>query len=374
VADGEVHVTTRSGGLAPWGPGGAPDAGLLAEARALLREAEIVDLHVDTFIAIRLFGWDVHRRHGSSPFFGRLFGHLDLPRLAENGVGGAMWSITTNPFRRAPSRWQTFLRNLDRLEGIVAASASRMVIARDLAEYRAARARGAHVVLPAIQGGHAIEAAPALAASIPRRLITRVTLVHLLSSAFGSTSVPLSRLERRPGLTRLGEQVIESLDAERVLVDLAHIHPAAFWRAVDVHDRARPLVSTHTGVSGVRPHWRNLDDAQLRAIAESGGTVGIIFEASFLRRRGGPRDADMVVEHLEHTLRVIGEDHVSIGSDFDGFIVPPRGLRSGDDYPALVARLLRRGHGERTIKKLLGGNALRVLGAIRPGNPPALPP
>ena len=145
------------------------------------------------------------------------------------------------------------------------------------------------------------------------------------------------------GLTEAGKRLVEQLDAERIFVDLAHIHPDGFWDALDVHDSALPVLVTHTGVDGVCPHWRNLDNAQIRAVAETGGVVGIMAHGGFLRRRGGPRDGAMVVEHMEHVIDVAGEDAVALGTDYDGFISPPKDLRSGDSYPVLVQHMLDRG-------------------------------
>lgn len=340
--------------------------GVSDEALALVRRSEVVDLHIDSFIPVRIFGYALDRHHPRPLTSGRFMGHLDWPRMEEGGLTGGMWSITTNPFRRAGRRWAVFQANLARLRALVEGSAGRLRIARTRAEYDAARADGAHAVLLSIQGGNALQAAPDGPASIPDRAIVRVTLVHLTNSDYGATSSPAHLLRSHKGLTPLGRRFVEQLDAERILVDLAHIHPQGFWDAVDVHDRALPLVSTHTGVAGVTPHWRNLDDRQLKALADSGGTAGIIFSYNFLQRRGGPRDAGMVIEHVEHVVKVCGEDFVSIGSDYDGMIVPPRDLTSSATYPVLVQHLLDRGHAPERIQKFLGGNALRVLQSIRP--------
>lgn len=352
----------------------AADAALLRHdvSRAavdLLRSAELVDLHIDTLIPPRLWGYDVLSRHDTGVLDGRFFGHLDVPRMEEAGLTGAMWSITTNPFRSAAARWRVFQRNLARLQALVAASGGRLRIARDAAEYRAARAAGAHAVLPAIQGGNALSAAPEGPASVPDRLVTRITLVHLTSSDLGGTNSPFHRLQpaRGTGLSAAGRRLVEQMDAERIFVDLAHIHPHAFWQAVDVHDRTRPLIATHTGVNGVRPHWRNLDDRQIRAIADTGGVVGIIFAAQFLARPDGPQDVGMVVEHLEHVLDVGGVACAALGSDYDGAITPPADLRCGTSYVRVVDALLRRGHSEAVVRGILGENFLRSFERLRPG-------
>lgn len=340
--------------------------GISVEAVDLCRDAELVDLHIDTFIPPRLWGYDPLVRHEGGPLGRHFFGHLDLYRLADGGVDGAMWSITTNPLRPARSRWTTFQRNLLRLEALVARSKGHLAIATTASGYRAARARGAHVVLPSIQGGNALDAAPHGVASIPDGRIVRITLVHLTNSRLGTTSAPFSWLQAHKGLTHAGRAFVRQCNQERVFVDLAHIHPQGFWDAVEEHDREQPLIATHTGVDGVRRHWRNLDDDQIRAVAETGGVVGVIFSTAFLRRRGGPVDGRMVVEHLEHIIRVGGEQAAAIGTDYDGAISPPPDLPGGDAMPRLVQHMLDAGWSDGRIRGVLGENFLASFARLRP--------
>lgn len=347
-------------------PARARRLGVSTEALQVLAACPVVDLHVDTFIPVRMWGYDALHRHGPGWLGGRFFGHLDLPRLTDCGVAGAMWSITTNPFRSPAARWQTWQRNVQALRALVERSTGRLAFVRDVGEFHAARAAGAHAVLLSVQGGNAFQGAPDLAAALAvDRLLTRVTLVHLTDAVYGPTSSPLS-WRRSHGLSHEGHRLVEALDAARVFVDLAHIRPKAFWGAVKAHDNSLPLLVTHTGVAGVRPHWRNLDDDQVRAVAASGGVVGIIFAEQFLRRRGGPDGVAMVLEHLQHVIDLVGDAHAGLGSDYDGAVVPPIGMRDGLGYARLVQAMLDRGwHGER-IARILGGNALRALAHLRP--------
>ncbi len=336
------------------------------EAVQLARDADVVDLHLDTFIWSRTVGYDVLVRHGGGPFGRRFGGHVDVPRAGDGGVTGAMWSITTNPFRSARRRWEVFLGNLAALRATVAGSDGVVEEVRTLSGYRAARARGAHACLLAIQGLHAVEAAPDGVASIPDDCVVRATVVHLVDCVYGATSSPLHVPGRARGLTPAGRDAVRAMNTRRLFVDLAHIAEPAFWDAVEVHDRTQPLIDTHTGVAGVRPHWRNVTDAQVKAIADTGGVGGVIFAEEFLRRPGGPRDGAMIVEHAEHVIRAGGEDAVAFGSDYDGMIVPPPDVASVDAYPTLVQHMLDRGWREARIRKALGGNFLRALGGLRP--------
>ena len=345
----------------------AMSLGCSIDAVRLARACEIVDLHIDTFILPRLWSYDVLERHRAGPFGRFYFGHLDVPRMLDGGLDGAMWSITTNPFRAAASRWRVFQKNLGALRAIIDRSRGRLREVRSLAAFRQARADGAHACLLAIQGLNAVEGAPAGVLSLPDDGIVRATLVHLTNAAYGATSSPFGASRRRKGLTAAGYEALAQLNARRIFVDLAHIHERSFWDAVAAHDRSQPLIVTHTGVVGVRPHWRNLTDRQIKAIADTGGTIGIIFAEQFLRRPGGPRDAGMIVEHIAHVLRVAGEDFVSLGSDFDGAITPPADVSGADRYPRLVQRLIDHRFTDRQIEKILGENFLRAFGMLRPG-------
>jgi membrane dipeptidase len=106
--------------------------------------------------------------------------------------------------------------------------------------------------------------------------------------------------------------------------------------------------------------WRNIDDEQLRAIATRGGCVGLIFARQFL----GGATIDAVVDHIAHVIDVAGEDVPALGSDFDGFVVPPVGLEDVAAMPNLTVALSRRGISPRVLEKILGGNVLRVLDAV----------
>ncbi|NOY25521.1 MAG: hypothetical protein GXP62_06570 [Oligoflexia bacterium] len=341
----------------------AASLGVSEHAAALCRDSELIDLHIDTFIPPRLWGYDPLVRHRAALFGRAFFGHLDTYRMADGGLKGAMWSITTNPFRTAAGRWTTFQRNLAEIQALVSRSQGQLAIARDLAEYRAVRATGAHAMMISIQGANAFDAAPDGFASIPDRLVLRATLVHLSNSRLGTTNSPSSALRRDKGLTEWGRHVVHQLNQAHAFVDLAHVHAQGIDDVLEEHDQSQPLIATHTGVDGVRPHWRNLSDRHVKAIADTGGVVGIIFAETFLQRPGGPRDGAMVVEHMEHVAKIGGWQAVAVGSDFDGAIIPPRDL-----YPRLVQHMLDRGWTDEHIQAALGDNYLRALGLLRPGS------
>ncbi|MBX3272564.1 MAG: membrane dipeptidase [Sandaracinaceae bacterium] len=329
----------------------------------LLRSAEVVDLHIESFIPPRLYGYDLFRRNDHHVLGGRFFGHLDFPRVLDGGLTGGMWSIATNVARGAEGRWRALRENAAALRAAIEATEGRLEVVRTASEWRAARARGAHACLLSVQGGNAYDAAPHAGAIED---VVRVTVVHLSSSRLGRTSSPLT-FGAAPGLTAAGRVFVEQLDEARMFVDLAHVDREGFWDAVDAHDPRLPLIVTHTGVCGVLPHWRNLDDDQIRAVADSGGVVGVMFHTGFLRPRGRADDADLVVAHLAHVIDVGGEAAAALGSDYDGAIVPPPDLRDGAlGFVRIAQRMLDRGWSEARIRAVLGDNFLSSFEALRP--------
>ncbi len=342
----------------------AAELGVSREAVELYLASDVLDLHLDSFIWTRILGYDLRRRHGEGLFGARFYSQVDLPRALEARLTGATWVITTNPWRPARVRPDVLAANLARLRAIFQSVPEHVAVVRNAAEYRRAREAGLHAAFIGIQGGNALDRDERALDVVFDDLVLRVTLVHLTSSRIGTTSSPAAR-GRDEGLTRFGVELVRRLDERRIFVDLAHIGRRGFFDAVEAHDPALPLLVTHTGVSGVHRHWRNLDDEQLRAVADTGGTVGVMYQSSFLGDPWWGGRADAVIRHLAHICDTVGEDHASLGSDWDGAIVPPRDLRTPLHLPRLVDGMLRRGWRPERIRKILGGNFLRVIEALR---------
>ncbi len=342
----------------------ARELGISTEAVELYLASDVIDLHIDSFIWSRIFGYDLRRRHGHGLLGARIYSQVDLPRVREARLTGATWVITTNPLRRASDRPEILGANLGRLRATLESVAEDVQIVRSAAEYRRARERERHAAFIGIQGGNALDRDLDALDLIPDDLVLRITLVHLSSSRLGVTSAPgVSR--RDEGLSPFGRDFVCRLNEKRIFADLAHINRRGFFDAVEVHDPSQPLIVTHTGVSGVHPHWRNLDDEQLRAIAATGGTIGVMYHSSFLGDRYLGGSSEAILRHLGHIVATVGEDHASLGSDWDGAINPPRNLRTPLELPRLVDGMLRRGWKAKRIGKILGGNFLRCVANLR---------
>ena len=329
----------------------------VAEAKAFHDEICVMDLHADTAKLMDKLGYDLALRHERPmPKRANLFGHLDLPRMRDGGLAGQFFSFWTAPY---PERGcgKSVAKQLDALDVAMAKHPSELGWTRTGADVRAAKAAGQIAALGGIEGGQALEGQLDTIEAFSRRGVRYLGLLHFSANAIGRPakgrgSDPLA------GLTGFGRDVIRECERCGVIVDLAHINRRGYFDALELAT-VPPLVS-HTGVAGAHPHWRNIDDEQIRAIADKGGCVGIIFARKFL----GSASIDAVVDHIAHVIDVAGEDVPSLGSDFDGFVVPPEGLEDIAALPNLTVALARRGIAPRVLEKILGGNVLRVLDAV----------
>jgi membrane dipeptidase len=325
--------------------------------------SEVVDLHIDTFIWQRLFGYDLRKRHGKGLLGARFLGQADLPRVLDARLSGAFWIITTYPLRTRRGRRAAALRNVARLTQLLEDNPG-VAVVRGPAAYRAARAAGKHAAFLGIQGGNALELDLADFDRPELAQLSLVTLLHFTRSRIGAPALPRALAWGDQHLTDFGRDYVRKLNEKRILVDLAHLSRPGFWDALAVHDRTLPLTVSHAGCEAVYPHFRNLTDEQLRAVAERGGVVGIMFQAQFLGPSTFAGKAAWIAEHIVHAVNTIGADHVALGSDFDGAIVPPPDLDTVLALPRLVQLLLDRGLSELSIQKVLGASFLATLGRL----------
>lgn len=329
------------------------------EARALHDEVCVIDLHADTPKLMDKLGYDFTERHERTiPRRANILGHVDIPRMREGGVAAqfmALWTWPSYVPGAVRSKVQSVLNQLDAVQAVIDKHPEQLAWTRTGADIRAAKAAGQIAVLGGIEGGHALEGKLEAVEMFSRRGVRYLGPLHLWPNALGGSS-------RQPkldtGLTALGIEVIRECERCGVIVDLAHINRRGFFEALEI--ATRPPMVSHTGVIGVHEHWRNIDDEQIRAVADRGGCIGIIFARNYL----GGRSIECVVDHIMHVLDVAGEDVAALGSDFDGFVVPPEGLEDIAAMPNLTVALSRRGVAPRVLEKILSHNVLRVLDEV----------
>lgn len=329
----------------------------LEEARALHDELVVFDLHADTPKLMHRLGYDLAARH-SRPRRRQLsyLGHVDLPRMRDGGVAAQVFGLWTMPYpRRGCAR--AVHGQIDALDLAVRANPGEVVMCLSGEDIRRAHRQGRVAALCGIEGGQALEGSLEELGGFARRGVRTLGLVHFNGNGIAAPAYGVGA-RRGGGLTGFGRDVIREMNRLGVIVDLAHINRTGFFEAIRLS--TDPVLVTHTGVAGVHSHWRNIDDEQLRAVARTGGAVGIIFATRYL----GGASLEAVVDHILHVIQVAGEDVPALGSDFDGFVIPPRGLEDASMLPALTRALAARGLPVRVIGKVLGENALRVFDAV----------
>lgn len=324
-------------------------------AKALHAEHPAIDLHADTLMWSRWLGYDLHKAHEPPLFKAALGGHVDVPRMREGGMGAQFFGLVSLPIaERMRGLARVIDEQIDVLEVALARSPSALRLVKTADEVEACRRDGVLGALLGIEGAHALEGDVDRVAAFARRGVRYLGLLHFSANEVGYPAYGRGRRDGE-GLTPFGVRVVEACEEHGVIVDLSHINKRGFLEACRIA-RKPPIVS-HTGVLGAHEHWRNIDDEQLRAVADRGGCVGVIFCPEFL---GGDGIAP-VVRHMKHILDVVGEEGVALGSDWDGFIVPTRELKDPRGLPLLTDALLAAGFSRTAIGKALRGNVMRVL-------------
>ena len=237
-------------------------------------------------------------------------------------------------------------------------------ICRSLADIHAAMAGGRIAAIMHMEGAEAID--PDLDALHVWHAAGLRSLGPVWSrpTAFGH-GVPFAfphSPDTGPGLTEAGKRLIRTCNELKIMVDLSHLNEKGFDDVAALSDA--PLVATHSNAHHICPSSRNLTDRQLRMIAESRGMVGLNYAVDFLRP-DGLHDARMgwepILAHLDHMLSILGEDHLGMGSDFDGATLPEV-IGDVSGLPRLWEALRAHGYGEALIEKLAWKNWLALLG------------
>lgn len=326
------------------------------DARAIQREAGLLDLHVDSIIQERLFGYDPRRPHRALLRGQPLFWHADLPRMREAAYGAACLGIHYWPWE---SRGATreMLRQIDVLDRLCAQDPLTLRVYTPEA-WTSPQAAGRLALAPGVEGAHMLGGELDQVRTLAERGAAYLTLCHFTVNSAATPSMGRGHNER-DGLTSWGRQLVRSLNQWGIAVDLAHVNTPGVLDACAVAQA--PLFCTHTGVKGVHDHARNISDAEIDAIAQTGGAIGVMFAPGFLTGRLFA-DSRAAADHLDYIVQRVGIEHVAIGSDYDGWL--PTILsdhRDCRDIVRLTAVLLERGYTRDDLLKLLKHNATRVL-------------
>ena len=368
-----------------------------AEAQRTAKSSIIVDTHVDVPYRLHQNPQDVSVATPTGDF--------DYPRALAGGLNAPFMSIYTAPALEAEGRSREVADELiDIVEGMVATAPDKFAIARSPAEVREHFENGIMSLPLGMENGSPIEGNMASLKYFYDRGIRYISLSHGESNHLSDSSYDDNH--QWGGLSDFGTEVIKEMNRFGFIVDVSHLSDDAFWDVLEVS--TAPVIASHSSARHFTPDWeRNMSDEMIVAMAEKGGVIQINFGSSFITREAreystpayaavgawiaeDPENRNMalamteffpkyfeehgaypyasiddVLDHFDHVVALTGIDHVGIGSDYDGVgDTLPVGLKDVSSYPNLVEGLLRRGYSEEDIRKILGGNLLRVWEAV----------
>jgi len=377
----------------------APDStpvDLNAKAQQLADSSIIVDTHVDVPYRLEVRPADVSQATESGDF--------DYPRAVAGGLNVPFMSIYTPAALEAEGRSKEVADSLiDLVQSIVATAPEKFSIALSVADVRRHFESGVMSLPLGMENGSPIEGDLANLQYFYDRGIRYITPAHSLSNHIADSSYDENR--QWNGLSEFGAEVIREMNRIGMMIDVSHVSDDAFWQIIEIS--SAPVIASHSSARHFTPGFeRNMSDEMIVALGENGGVIQINFGSTFIseksREYGTARMAagkeylaehpdlseaylfreypkiyaeekgplpfaslDDVLDHFDHVVKLVGVEHVGIGSDFDGVGDSlPIGLKDVSDYPNLVRGLLERGYSESDVRKILGENLLRVWTAV----------
>lgn len=373
-----------------------------ARARELARRFIIMDGHVDVphRLSLRL---DAHGQPTEDVSRRTEHGNFDFPRAVEGGLDAPFMSIyVPSSFQKTGGARKTADQLIDMIEKLAASHPDQFRVARS-PDQVVENSKAGRISLPlGIENGAAIEDDLANVAHFHKRGVRYITLTHSEDNLICDSSYATTRTWK--GLSPFGRNVVAEMNRLGIMVDVSHISDQAFDQVLQV--TKAPVIASHSSARHFTPGFeRNLDDERIKVLAAAGGVILVNFGSSFIDQRSrdsfdqmreavkkqtegrnpppGELERDelqaayaaqhppvfarveQVADHIEHIVKLVGVDHVGLGSDFDGVGDSlPTGLKDVSGYPNLIRVLLERGMSEADVEKICGGNFLRVWRAV----------
>ena len=350
--------------------------------REVTRSTLLIDTHNDV-TSRTVKGFNIGKDAAAFP--GREAGLTDINRLRQGGVGAVFFAAYVAPeYAKDKTAAHRALDMIDTVRhDIVAEHPSDFVFATSAAEIEAAHRQGKIAALIGIEGGHAIEDDPRLLRDFYALGVRYMTLTHTNTNSWADSSgdVRDRAVKHHDGLTDLGREIIAEMNRLGMMVDISHVADKTFWDALAASKA--PLIASHSSCRALANVPRNMTDEMIVALAKKGGVVQINFNCGFLsqksadayeaQRRKGVKESGMkeypatladVVDHIDHVVKIAGIGAVGIGSDFDGVTCTPAGLDDVSKFPNLTRALLEKGYTPQEIRKIYGGNTLRLMRAV----------
>jgi membrane dipeptidase len=331
------------------------------DAKTLHESLIVIDGHCDTAMAM------IGKAYGSAEpeprniLIHNKAGHIDIPRLKKGGVTCQTMAlyVDTELLPHVSSLTYEMIESLEK----VWAQTDEFFLAKSAADIEKAKKEGKVASLLAIEGGEAIGTSLATLESYYDRGVRLITLTWSRRNAIGQGVSKEPKLNEPDGLTEFGKKVVKRMEELGMIVDASHLSDKSLDDLLKI--AKKPIVATHSNSRKLTPHVRNLTDDQAKAIANTGGIVCLGFPGSFIDSDPEKVSKERWFEHLNHFIKLIGSDHVGLGSDFDGF-TPKTGVAfsSPEEMPWITERLLIEGYNEKEIANVMGQSWLRVIREI----------
>jgi membrane dipeptidase len=348
------------------------DAKLRERAMKLHREAIVIDTHNDITSAITDDGFDMGAKDTSGK------NQTDIPRMKEGGLDADFFAIYVAA--KYAKEGGAARRALDMIDGVYE-QARRHPESLEMAftsdDIRRIHKTGKTASLMGIEGGHAIEDSLSALRQFYRLGVRYMTLTHTNTNNWADSAGGINNPaeKRHGGLSDFGREVVREMNRLGMMVDVSHVADDTFQDVIETTQA--PVIASHSSCRALTNVSRNLTDNMLKALAQNRGVVMINFYNGFINteyaRPGAPAPTkppnaatmEMLIQHFEHAIKVAGIDHVGIGSDFDGVDgMLPGGMEDVSKLPAITYELLKRGYSDADVKKVLGGNMLRVMAEV----------
>ena len=326
--------------------------------------------------------------------------HTDLDRLRAGGVNLQFFSVFCDGAMKQPFHYA--MTSMDTLEAVIKRNPGKIVLIHREQELKKAIKEGKLAAVYGVEGGHMIENDLSKLQTIFDRGARYMTLTWNNSTDWASSAFDekFKKDIQHKGLTEFGKQVVRKMNELGMMVDVSHLGETSFWDLMAT--TTKPVIASHSSVYAFSPHQRNLKDDQIRAISKNGGVIQINFYSGFLDSsyerkklaffevhknqvdsltKAGLPDyrvegflflkypgevyqlrppLSLLIDHIDYIKNLVGIDYVGLGSDFDGIESAPQGLNDVTSYPLIEAALKQRGYSRKQIKKVMGGNLLRV--------------
>lgn len=366
--------------------------------------AIVADTHNDVLSTIAQKGYDLGDNLKDKT-------HTDLNRLKRGGIDIQVFSIFCDERYGKGTAFNYALREMDTLQQVALRNPDKIILVHNFTQLKSTVRAGKIAGLTGVEGGHMIEDKLDYLDSFYKRGARYMTLTWNNSTSWASSAADESKGQLpfgSKGLTAFGKQVVQRMNQLGMIVDISHVGEQTFIDALTT--TTKPVIASHSSVYNLCPHPRNLKDNQIRAIGENGGVIFINFysgfidsnymrlKSVFLQHHKQELDSlvtlkwpmyevedwlskkysaetkllrpplEQLINHFEYVIKLIGVDHVGLGSDFDGIESAPQGLNGVEDFPKITEALLQRGYSKKDVRKILGGNFLRVFKSVSSAN------